>query len=386
MFDRLADVTSVGVNIGERLVESPRRNRFSDETVQLALRLGLLAFLIYWSFILVRPFIPILVWALILTVALYAPYLWLAKHLGDRPRTAAALLTIAFLAIVIGPVTWLSLGLIEAVREMSRQIEFGALTIPPPPARLHDLPLVGTQMHNFWKQASDNLAAAFQEIAPYLKPVASAILGFAGSAGTETLKFLASILLAGFLLPMGSTLMQGGKTILARVVPQRSDQLLSLAGATIRTVAQGVIGIAILQSILAGIGLKVAGVPGASLIAFAVLVLGILQVGSVFVILPTIVWIWTVKDFTVAISITVYLILVGLADNALKPFLMGRGLTTPTLVILIGVFGGMLAHGIIGLFVGPIILAVAWELMMAWMRDDAPNRKLTTAEGTQPLN
>jgi predicted PurR-regulated permease PerM len=131
--------------------------------------------------------------------------------------------------------------------------------------------------------------------------------------------------------------------------------------------------------------LKLVGVPGASLIAFAVLVLGILQVGSLIVILPTIIWIWTAKDFAVAITITVYLVLVGLADNALKPFLMGRGLTTPTLVILVGVFGGVLAHGIIGLFVGPIVLAVAWELMMAWMRDDVPNRARAGAAGTSEI-
>lgn len=348
--------------------------------MQLALRLGLLAFLVYWSFILVRPFIPILVWGLVLTVALYTPYHWLTNHLGDRPRTAAAMLTIAFLAIIIGPMTWLSFGLVEAVRDISQKIDLGALTIPPPPARLHDLPLIGSQMHSFWKQASDNLDAAFRELAPLLKPVASAILGFAGSAGTETLKFLLSIVLAGFLLPMSPTLVRGGRAILARIVPQRSEHLLSLAGATVRTVAQGVIGIAILQAILAGIGLKIVGVPGASLIAFAVLILGILQIGSVFVIVPVIIWIWTEKDFTVAILITVYLILVGLADNALKPFLMGRGLTTPTLVILIGVFGGMLAHGIIGLFVGPIVLATAWELMMAWMRDEATSRRFAATE------
>ncbi len=189
-------------------MESLRRSRYSDETIQLALRLGLLAFLVYWSFILVRPFIPILVWGLVLTVALHAPYDWLSKHLGGRPRTAAAILTIALLAVVIGPMTWLSLGLIEVVREISRQVDAGGLMIPPPPARLHDLPLVGDQLHVFWKQASDNLDAAFREVVPFLKPVASAVLGFAGSAGTETLKFLASIVLAGFLLPMSPTLVR----------------------------------------------------------------------------------------------------------------------------------------------------------------------------------
>jgi predicted PurR-regulated permease PerM len=154
------------------------------------------------------------------------------------------------------------------------------------------------------------------------------------------------------------------------VVAQRSEDFVGLAGVTIRTVSQGVIGVAVLQSLLAGIGLKLAGVPHAGVLAFAVLILAILQIGSVIVILPVIIWIWLTKDFVVALLLTIYLLIVGLADNILKPLLMGRGLSTPMLVIFIGVVGGMLAHGIVGLFVGPIILAVAWELMVAWIRDD----------------
>jgi predicted PurR-regulated permease PerM len=158
--------------------------------------------------------------------------------------------------------------------------------------------------------------------------------------------------------------------MLTRIVPQQSADFLALAGATIRTVAQGVIGIAVLQSLLAGIGLKIAGVPHAGVLAFAVLVLGIVQIGSAPILLPVVIWVWTAKDVGSAVLITIYLVLVGLSDNALKPLLVGRGLSTPVLVIFIGVLGGTLAHGIVGLFVGPIILAVAWELLMAWSRSD----------------
>jgi predicted PurR-regulated permease PerM len=145
---------------------------------------------------------------------------------------------------------------------------------------------------------------------------------------------------------------------------------MALAGATIRTVAQGVIGVAVLQSLLAGAGLKMAGVPHAGVLAFAVLVLGIVQIGSAPILFPVIIWVWTVKEPGAAVLITIYLVLVGLSDNALKPLLMGRGLSTPVLVIFMGVLGGTLAHGIVGLFVGPIILAVAWELLIVWSRDE----------------
>ncbi|MFL6827765.1 MAG: AI-2E family transporter, partial [Bradyrhizobium sp.] len=128
------------------------------------------------------------------------------------------------------------------------------------------------------------------------------------------------------------------------------------------------------------IGLKLAGVPHAGVLAFVVLILAILQIGSVIVILPVIIWIWATKEFTAALLLTIYLLIVSLADNVLKPMLMGRGLSTPMLVIFIGVMGGMLAHGIVGLFVGPIILAVAWELMMVWIGEDQTSAVSCDAE------
>ena len=165
--------------------------------------------------------------------------------------------------------------------------------------------------------------------------------------------------------------MAASKSVLAHIVPEHSEDFLALAVATTRSVAQGVIGVALIQSLLAGIGLKLADVPGASVLAFLILILGILQLGSILVIIPAVIWIWTAKDFATALTMTIYLVLVGLADNIMRPLFMSRGLATPMLVIFIGVLGGMLAHGIVGLFVGPVILAVGWELLRAWIRDEA---------------
>jgi predicted PurR-regulated permease PerM len=346
-----------------------RDGRSSEEVIQLSIRLGLLAFLLYWSFVLVRPFIPILAWTLVLTVALYPAYSWLSVHLGDRPKLAAVIVTAINLAIIIGPATWLGLGLIEGLQDFAGQLESGRLMVPSPPDGVKAWPIVGAQLYSLWDHASINLRAALSELAPHLKPLAGPVLAFAGSAAVGTLKFMASVLLAGFLFPSGPRLLAASRNIQARLVPHRSQDFVALAGATIRTVSQGVIGIAILQSLLVGIGLKLAGIPGAGVLAFAVLVLAIIQLGSAIVVFPVVIWIWATKDFTPALLITVYLLIVGLADNVLKPLFMGRGLSTPMLVIFIGVLGGTLAHGIVGLFVGPIILAVVWELMMAWIRE-----------------
>lgn len=360
------------MDIGRTTSSTSRSDRAGEEVIQIAIRLGLLAFLIYWSFILLRPFIPILVWSVVLSVALYPAYDWLSAHLGHRPRTAAVIITIVVLAVFLGPATWLGFGLVDGLSSISDRLTSGDLEIPVPPDGIRDWPVIGLPLYDIWKMASDNLGVAFRQLAPHLKPLAGPILAIAGSAGTGTLKFIASVLIAGFLFPSGPKHVAVVRSVLTRIVPQRSADFLALAGATIRTVAQGVIGIAVLQSLLAGVGLKIAGVPHAGVLAFAVLVLGIVQIGSAPVLLPVIIWIWTVKDVGAAVLITIYLVLVGISDNVLKPLLMGRGLSTPVLVIFIGVLGGTLAHGIVGLFVGPIILSVAWELMMAWISEDRP--------------
>jgi predicted PurR-regulated permease PerM len=357
---------------GEKPTEArqTRHARTSEEVIQIAIRLALLAGLIYWSFILLSPFIPILLWSVVLAVALYPVYDWLSEHLGNRPGIAALLVTLAVLAVFLGPAAWLGIGLVEGLRNVSDQLTSGNLTIPTPPDSVKNWPVVGETLHEYWQMASVNLASAFRQIAPVLKPLAGPVLAIAGSVGTGTLMFLASVVISGFLFPYGPPLVAASNRALTRIVADRSESFLGLAGATIRTVLQGVIGVAVIQALLAGVVLKIAGVPNASVLAFVILVLGIIQIGSLPILLPVVIWVWMVKDVGPAVLITIFLAIVGISDNALKPLFMGRGLSTPVLVIFIGVIGGTLAHGIVGLFIGPIILAVAWEVMMAWIGRD----------------
>lgn len=358
------------MDVGGTPLRASRPDRPDEDVVQIAIRLGLLALLIYWSFILLQPFIPILAWSVVLAVALYPVFNWLSAHLGHRPRLAAVLLTIIVLAVFLGPATWLGLGLVDGLVSISDQLTSGDLPIPAPPDSVRDWPLIGATLHDFWQTASNNLQAALRQLAPYLKPLAGPILAIAGSAGGGTIKFLVGAVAAGFLFPSGPQLVASIRNMLAHILFQRSADFVALAGATIRTVAQGVIGIAVIQALFAGIVLKVVGVPHANVLAFAVLVLAIIQIGSAPVLVPVMIWVWSARDVGAAVLITIILALVGISDNALKPLLMGRGLSTPVLVIFVGVLGGTLAHGMLGLFVGPIVLAVAWELLMAWGREE----------------
>lgn len=353
-----------------------RRVLSGDDVIQLAVRLGLLALLVIWTFVLIRSFVPILAWSGVLAVAFYPAFKWLAEVLGERHRTAATILTIINLAIVIGPATWLGMSAVEGVRQLAGDLSTGNLVIPSPPEQIKGWRFVGPQIFEIWSRASSNLGAVLREIAPYLKPLASTMLTLAGSAGVGTLKFLLSVLIAGFLLPFGPQLIASGRRLLSLVVHEQSEHLLDVAAATIRAVAQGVIGVAIVQALLAGIGFKLAGIPSAGFLAFGVMLLTIVQIGAIIILLPVIIWIWMENDFKTALPLTVFFLLVGVLDNMLKPLVMGRGLTTPTLVIVIGVIGGTLAHGVVGLFIGPIVLSVVWELVVAWMRKDAGEMEL----------
>ncbi len=335
--------------------------------IQLVIRLGLLALLVTWTLILIRPFLVILAWALVLAVALNPAFSLLSKILGGRPKLAAALLTAINLAIVIGPAAWLGMGAVDGVKDIAGQLLAGELVIPQPPQAIKGWALVGPQLYDFWSQASTNLRSVLNQITPYLKPVAGTLLGLAGDAGVGAIKFLLSVAVAGLIFPYGPQLVAAGRGFLSRIVPEQSEHFLDLAGATIRAVSQGVIGIAIIQALLAGIGFKLAGIPIAGVLALLVLLLSIMQVGGAPVMVPVMIWIWIDKDITTALLLTLFLGFVSILDNVLKPLVMGRGLTTPMLVIMIGVIGGTLAHGIVGLFIGPIILSVVWELAVAWI-------------------
>ena len=345
------------------------RDQLTATWVELTIRLGVLGLLLYLSFTLVRPFISIAIWSVVLTVALYPMYDWMVGHLGGRRRLAAVLLTILNLSIVIGPATWLALGLIDSLRTLSEQLDLSALALPPPPDAVKTWPIVGDSIYQFWDLASTNFHAALAKIAPQLKPLGSILLRIAEGAGTGVIKFFAAIVVAGFLFSPAPSLVGAATLLSRRLASGRGEKFVELAGATIRAVSRGVIGISALQAFLAGLGLVVAGIPAASLITSAVLILGIMQIGPSIVLIPLIIWSWTAMETTTALLFTVYMIPVNLLDNILRPLVMARGLDTPMAIILIGVIGGTISYGITGLFLGPIILSVFWELTVAWIRE-----------------
>ena len=337
--------------------------------IGLGIRLAFLGAILYLSLSIIHPFLETMVWSVVLAVALYPFFDMVAQWLGGRRGLAAVLITLLLLLIVFGPVTWLALDLVDVPRVIRARLDSGQLSVPPPVETVKNWPLIGEPIFQFWELASSNLSAALVKLAPHLKPIGGPLLGAAGSIGIAILQFIVSVILAGFLLSPGPMLVETVAVFLHRRVSQRGEEFMQLAGATIRNVSQGVIGVSLLQALLAGLGLMVAGVPGASLIAFGVLVAGIIQIGPSLILIPVVIWSWMTMETWAALIFTAYIVPVILIDNILRPIIFTRGLKTPMLVIIVGVIGGTLSNGIIGLFVGPIVLAVTWDLLVAFMRD-----------------
>lgn len=334
----------------------------------LAVRLGLLGLICYWSLKVIAPFLTILLWSAILTVALYPLFDWLARRLRLR-WLAAALITLLCLVIVIGPVTWLGFSLIGSVDSLAGRLDAGQLTVPLPAETVKGWPLIGEHAYRLWTLAATNMKAALVEMAPHLRPIGAKLVGIAEGVGLGLLKFMASIVIAGFLFSPGPRLLDALRLVFRRVLSDRGEETMQMAGATIRNVSGGVIGVALLQSLLAGTGFLAAGLPAAGVLAFLTLLLGIVQIGPGVLLIPIAVWSWTAMETTNALIFTIYIVSVGLVDNILKPMLMARGLATPMPVIMLGVIGGTIAYGILGLFLGPVVLSVAWALIGAWVQE-----------------
>ena len=355
----------------------------SDEAfVVLAIRLVCLGLIAYWALILIKPFLTILIWSTIIAVALYPIFEWLsAKFFGHRVL-AATVLTLCSLVIMLGPATWLGLSLADSARMLSARLSDGTIAIPAPPETIKAWPVIGNHVYEMWQLASTNLREVLVQAAPQLKPLGAGVLAAAGSVGVNLFKFILATIISGFLFIPGPRLVHSIKNVFQHLAAKRGEMFVDVTGATIRNVSRGVIGIAVVQALLAGIGLIVGGVPAAGLISFVVLLLAIIQIGPAIILIPIVVWSWFVMDTSMAALFSAYMILVSLLDNILRPLVLAKGLSTPMPVILVGVLGGTLAHGMIGLFVGPIVLSIAWQLLGLWFRDESLKQDLLA----QPAN
>jgi len=345
-------------------------DRFLSNAMASFIQIGALLLLLVFCYGIIAPFISILIWAVVIAVGLYPTHVSLAAKLGGEKRSAS-ILVIAGLALVLIPVWMGAESTIHAVQTASTNLEAGTVEINPPNESVADWPLIGDSVYTFWNSAATNIESTMNTYAPQLKSVAQSAASFVGGLVLGALQFVLSIIIAGALIMNAKSGHQAARNIAGSLMgDSEGDKMTHLSTLTIRSVVNGILGIAIIQSIAAAIGLVVMGVPAAGLWALAVLIVAIVQLPPWLVLAPIAVWVFSVAEPVPATIFAVYMLIVSLADMVLKPMLLGRGVETPMLVILVGAIGGAMTMGIIGLFLGAVVLAVSYELLVAWMSPD----------------
>ena len=343
--------------------------QFLRRAVEAAIRIGVLALITLWAFQIVRPFISPVLWGVIIAIAVLPAYRGLANRMGGRRKLTATLLTVVALALLLIP-AWMFFGeVVESTRSMASQLEAGTLMVPPPPTKVATWPLVGDALNEAWSLASTNLEAALERYEPQLKAVGARLLSAVGGLGIGVLQFIISIIIAGVFLATSEASSQAAVRIARRFAGDQGEEFVGMADKTIRSVALGVLGVAVTQSLLSLIGMAVVRVPGAPLWALIVLFLAVIQLPPALILLPVAVYVFSTAATVPAVLFLVWALIVSGSDAFLKPLLLGRGVNVPTLVILLGAIGGMMLSGIIGLFVGAVVLALAYQLFMTWLGD-----------------
>ena len=349
-----------------------RRQGDTMRVVEVGIRLAIVVGLAVWCFQILRPFLSTIVWAMIIAAALHPAYSWLQAKLNLRRGTVSLLFTIAVVLALMTPVLMLSGTMVESARDFAAELEGGDLQIPPPPERVKSWPVVGEQVHGFWQLASENLGAAATKFENQIKAAGSWLISTAAGAGLGILQFAAALVVSGIFLAYSEGSGLFARNLGRRLAGPRGEGIAEMASTTVHNVAQGVLGVAIIQSIMAGIGFMLADVPGAGLWTMLVLIMATVQLPASIIPIASIFYVASVHDVVPTVIYGVWMVLVGLSDNVLRPLLMGRGGTAPTAVVFLGAIGGFILQGIVGLFVGAVVLVLSYKLFMMWYLFDDP--------------
>ena len=353
--------------------------------IDLAVRMLFIGLFIYSALLIVTPLAGVVLWGIILCVAVYPLYERLAKMLGGRSALSAALLTLVGLVLTVGPLAASISALLEWGGDLTSDLEAGKLGLPPTPQLLKDLPVFGSDVDRIWTLFQSNLDTAIKQYGSVILDIGGAIAGKVAGAGLALLGMTLSVIVMGLMLKPAPALVGSLRRLANRVFAPRGGEFVTLAGATVRNVTRGVLGVAAIQAGLAGLVMWLFGVPAAGSLAAACLFLAIIQIGAGIVLIPVAIWAWTDMPTLSALLFTVLIIPVAIVDNFLRPIFIARGLKTPMLVIIIGVIGGMLAFGLIGLFIGPVLLAIFYDLLIVWMNIE-PDENVQTDNALDPAS
>lgn len=360
--------------------------RLSRKLMDVFIRAGLVFVLAALCYRIFSPFLSLMSWALILAVTLYPAHRKFAPRLGGKQWLAATLIVLAGVVLIVAPTAVLLTSMGDSVHDLVVKVRDNTLEVPEPPASVAGWPVVGKKVHAFWSKAHTDLPSVVRGMQPQLGDLAKKAVEMVASLAGAELLFLASFIIAGIIMAFGEAGAAATRRIFGRIVgPMRGQEFATLSTATIRAVALGVLGVAFIQAIVVGLVMILARVPFAGVLAMVVLVLGIAQAPALIVSLPVIAWIWISGNYSTGSAVlwSVLLFIAGMLDNVLKPLLLGRGVDAPMPVILLGALGGLASAGILGMFVGAVLLALGYQIFMWWV-DTNPDEVLVERVSQAP--
>ena len=349
-----------------------RKLEFITNAKEAALHIGILFLIVSISYIIFKPFLVVIAWGIIIAVALYPVFKKSAKLLKGREGLTATLIVLLGLSLLILPTIKLAGTTIDSIQNLSDQLEQGTFKVPAPPEKVKDWPVIGDNTWELWTLAADNMDSAIDKMAPQLKSIGTWLAGTISGLIGGFFIFIFAIIIAGIFMAYSDSAYDLSAKVFNRFLGTRGQVMLVNSIATIRSVVNGILGVALIQATLVGVGFMVADIPGAPIFTLIIFFLAIIQIPPLVIVLPVIIYAFPTMDTGPAIAFTIWSLLAGAIDNVLKPLLLGRGVDIPMLVILIGAIGGMIAGGIIGMFVGAVVLALAYQLFLDFMKQDTP--------------
>ena len=336
--------------------------------IEVSIRLLFFFLLVAWCLMILYPFLTPIFWGVIFAVVFSPLYLSLSKLLGGRTRLSASIIVIISLSLILIPSYYLIKSLAGSIIEIKDELTSGSIRIPIPDERIKTWPLVGDQIYKIWELGSKNLEEFFSAYRNQLAAAGKFTVNVVLGIGKDILLFGVAIIISGILLTVKGT-NEMTRKFYGKLVGDRGDDFADVSTRTIQNVTKGILGVAVIQSLLLGLIFIVADVPYSGVWAILCLLLSVIQIGPLPIIIPVIIYLFANSTTLAATVWTILLILASLSDNLLKPYLLGKGAPVPMLVIFLGSIGGFILSGFIGLFTGAIILSLGYKLFLAWINE-----------------
>ncbi len=349
--------------------DSKLGNKFVLKSIESYVKTAIVFLIIYASFMIFKPFLLPVIWGIIIAVALYPLHKKFTKLLKNKAGLSATVITLVLLAVLLVPSISFTGSLFENVKELSTQVKDGTLVVAPPTDDVAEWPLIGKKVHAAWQSFSDNLTAGIVKYKEQLKTVGQKFISILSSFAGGLLTFIIAIIIAGVFLSNSASGYKFVNTFFTALAGDKGEEMVENSRATISSVVNGILGTAIIQTAIIASAFFVFHVPGAAILTLIVLFFAIAQIPAILIVLPILIFMFSQLSGGAAVAFAIWAILGAISDNFLKPMLLGRGMKIPMMIILIGSIGGMMIMGIIGLFIGAVVFAMAYQLFHMWLGD-----------------